>query len=162
MALWARGAAGGTRKPGARFAPNAYKRGFVDVSGRRELKKGPGDDSPGPSDKCDDRWGPIDLIEIEVQPDPEFERDGHNIRSDVKVPLVTVLLGGKIDVKTIHGTVTMTVPAGTSSDSVMRIGGQGIQSAKAKGDHLVRVVVQVPQKEFTDDQQDQLREALGE
>ena len=44
----------------------------------------------------------------------------------------------------------------------MRIGGQGIPTSREKGDHLVRVVVEVPKKDFTDDQKDSLRELLDE
>lgn len=101
------------------------------------------------------------LIEIKVAADPGFQRDGNNIRSDVHVPLVTALLGGKIDVKTLRGTVSMTVPAGTSSDQVLRIRGQGIDADGAKGDHLVRVVVDVPKKTFTEQEQQQLKNQLG-
>ena len=101
------------------------------------------------------------LIEVEVRSDPAFERDGKNIRSDVRVPLLTALLGGKIDVRTIHGSVAMTVPAGTSSDQTLRIRGQGIKSGDQPGDHLVRVVVEVPKKDFTEDEKQDLRQKLA-
>ncbi len=76
------------------------------------------------------------LIEAQIQPHPLFQRDGKNIKSDVKVPVGTALLGGKVDVPTLRGTVTLTIPAGTSSDQVLRIRGQGIPSKDAPGDHL--------------------------
>lgn len=100
------------------------------------------------------------LIEIKVDPDPVFSRDRDNIHSDVHVPLVMALLGGKVDVSTIHGAVTMTVPAGTSSDRVMRIRGQGIHAKGKKGDHLVRIIVDIPKKEFTEEQEIELRKQL--
>lgn len=84
------------------------------------------------------------LVEIEVLPHSEFSRDGSNIRSDLRVPMLTALVGGKLDVPTINGTVTLTIPAGTSSDQTLRIRGQGIPVAGKAGDHLVRVVVTVP------------------
>lgn len=84
------------------------------------------------------------LIEVKVEPHPTFKRDGLNIRSDIKVPVHVALLGGKVDVPTIHGTVSLTIPPGTSSDQVMRIRGQGIKSKKGTGDHLARVVIIVP------------------
>lgn len=101
------------------------------------------------------------LIEIQVEPDAHFRREGNNIHSDVRVALVNALLGGKIDVSTIRGTVTMTIPPGTSSDQVLKIRGQGIETKKGKGDHRVRVVVQVPKKEFSDEQQKQIRKQLA-
>ena len=84
------------------------------------------------------------LVEVEVAPHPMFTRDGNHIRSDAKVPVATALVGGKIDVATVHGTVTLTIPPGTSSDQTLRIRGQGVPQKKGAGDHLVRVVIVVP------------------
>jgi molecular chaperone DnaJ len=101
------------------------------------------------------------LIEVQVEPDPRFRRHGNDISSDIRVPLTTALLGGKIDVPTIRGTVVMTVPPGTSSDQVLKIRGQGVQTSSVKGDHRVRVIVDVPKKEFTEQQAQSLREQLS-
>lgn len=84
------------------------------------------------------------LLEIQVEPHPELERDGLDIRSSVKVPLKTALLGGDVDVATVRGTIRLKVPRGTSSDTWLRLRGQGIETRDGKGDHLVRVVVTVP------------------
>ena len=100
------------------------------------------------------------LIEIEVEPHPTFRREGKNIRSDVKVPVATALLGGKVEVPTIRGSVTMTVPAGTSSDQVLRIRGQGISAKDRSGDHLARVVITVP-KRISPDAHDAIRKYLA-
>lgn len=86
------------------------------------------------------------LIEVQVQPHPSFRRDGEDVRSDVKVPLTTALLGGKVEVPTVKGSVMMTVPPGTSSDQVLRIRGQGIQAKRGAGDHLARLVITVPKQ----------------
>jgi DnaJ-class molecular chaperone len=86
------------------------------------------------------------LIELEVQPHPSFQRDGQNIRSDVKVPVATALLGGKVEVPTLHGSVALTIPPGTSSDQVLRIRSQGVPGKNGSGDHLVRAVVTVPKE----------------
>lgn len=101
------------------------------------------------------------LVEVDVLPHPEFKRDGSNIRSDVKVPVATALLGGKVDVATIHGVVSLSVPAGTSSHTMLRIRGHGVPLKSGKGDHLVRVVVCVP-KELSPAAMDAVREHLME
>lgn len=101
------------------------------------------------------------LIEVNVKTNSRFRRNGNDILSDVHVPLVTALLGGKIDVETVRGMVTMTVPAGTSSDKTMRIRGQGVASKVALGDHLVRIVVDVPKKAFSESEQQNLQRQLG-
>ena len=78
--------------------------------------------------------------------DPEFVRDGLNLKSDLKVPVRIALLGGKLDVPTLRGTGTITIPSCTSSDRVLRIRGQGIRTKDQAGDHLVRVVITVPEE----------------
>lgn len=100
------------------------------------------------------------LIEIKVAPHPSFTREGKNVRSDVRVPVTTALLGGKVDVPTLRGTVALKIPAGTSSDQTLRIRGQGIEMKKGTGDHLIRVSIDVPKKAFTDDEVSQLRQLI--
>ncbi|REK29355.1 MAG: molecular chaperone DnaJ [Planctomycetota bacterium] len=99
------------------------------------------------------------LIEINVQPHPTYRRDGLDIRSDVRVPVATALLGGKVDVSTLHGMATLTIPPGTSSDQTFRLRGQGIRSGKLCGDHLARAVVTVP-KELSDKAKEAVRKHL--
>jgi molecular chaperone DnaJ len=100
------------------------------------------------------------LIEVRVQPHPTFRRAGKNIRSDVKVPVATALVGGKVEVPTLHGTVMLSIPPGTSSDQVLRIRGQGIQSKDGNGNHLVRTVITVP-KDLSADAQAAVKDYLA-
>ncbi len=85
------------------------------------------------------------LIEISVDSHHEFTRQGKNIRSSVRVPLKTAVLGGKVTVSTLREEVELAVPPGTSSDSVLRLKGQG-GGGEEPGDHLVRLVVTVPEQ----------------
>ena len=96
------------------------------------------------------------LIEITVDSHHEFTRQGKNIRSSVRVPLKTAVLGGKVTVNTLREEVELAVPAGTSSDAVLRLKGQGGGGADP-GDHLVRVIVTVPGQPS-----DELKAALGD
>ena len=100
------------------------------------------------------------LFEIQVQPHPTFKREGKNIRSDVRVPVATALLGGKVEIPTLKGSVMLTVPPGTSSDQVLRIRGQGIPAKDSSGDHLVRVVITVP-KDLSPAAQEAIRTHLS-
>ena len=94
------------------------------------------------------------LIEISIDPHHEFTRQGKNIRSSVKVPLRIAVLGGKVTVNTLREEVELAVPPGTSSDSVLRLKGQGA-GGDDPGDHLVRVVVTLP-----DEPSEELKAAL--
>ena len=81
-------------------------------------------------------------LTIRVQPDGEFQRDGHDIISDLDIPFWTAALGGKVDAKTLHGLVSVSIPAGTSTNNLVRLKGKGIKG----GNHLFRVAVTVPKK----------------
>ena len=94
------------------------------------------------------------LISISIATHHEFTRQGKNVRSAVKVPLKTAVLGGRVPVNTLREEVQLNVPPGTSSDAVLRLKGQGA-GGEEPGDHLVRIVVMVPEEPS-----DELRDAL--
>ncbi len=97
------------------------------------------------------------LLKVNVAPDPRFSIDGHHLTTDVAVSPATAALGGEVDVPTLDGHVTMTIPAGTSSGGKLRLKGKGLGG---KGDLFVRLRITVP-KTMTDEQRklyEQLRE----
>lgn len=96
------------------------------------------------------------LLKINVAPDPRFKVDGTNLTSELKVSPATAALGGKADVATLDGTVTMTIPPGTSSGARLRVRDKGLKD----GDLLVRVQIAVP-KTLSDEQRE-LYEKLRE
>ena len=61
--------------------------------------------------------------------------------------------------QTLRGRVEMTIPAGTDSGKVFRMRGQGLPhlEGRGRGDQLVRVFVEVPDK-LTDRQKELLSE----
>lgn len=87
------------------------------------------------------------LIEIAIRPHPLFTRDGNDIEVELPVSFDEAVLGGKVEVPTISGRVTMTVPAGASSGQRLRLKGKGIKPAKgAAGDQQVRLKIVLPDK----------------
>lgn len=88
------------------------------------------------------------LIKVEVEPHPIFTRDGDAVRMELPITLAEAVLGAKIEVPTIDGPVTMTVPPGTSSGDTLRLKGKGLKRAKssARGDQFVRVKLVLPAK----------------
>ena len=89
------------------------------------------------------------FIVIELIPHPTFRREGKDIRSDVKISYPQAALGAKVDVETLWGEETVTVPAGTQPGEVFRLKGKGITNIHrggGKGDHLAEVTVEVPNK----------------
>jgi molecular chaperone DnaJ len=90
---------------------------------------------------------PGDLyIELAVKPHPVFTRAGTSVYVDVPVTFTDAVLGGKIKVPTLDGSVTMTLPEGTDSGKKFKLKGKGIPSRKtgARGDEFAVIKIIVP------------------
>ena len=87
-------------------------------------------------------------IELTVSPHPMFKRDGNHIYVEVPVTIVEAILGGKINVPTLDGSVTMTLPPGTDSGKKFRLKGKGIPNKKTgiNGDEFALIKIVVPKK----------------
>jgi molecular chaperone DnaJ len=81
-----------------------------------------------------------------VQPHAYFTRDGNDIICDVPVTLGEITLGAKIDVPTIDGKISMTIPPGTQNGRKFRLRGKGVPYLKGEGqgDQYVQVRVVLP------------------
>ena len=93
------------------------------------------------------RGGPAGdaLIELKVSRHPVFTRDGADLTMDQPVTLYDAVLGGKIPVRTPEGTVSMTIPAGSSSGKVLRLKGRGAFADGKRGDLLARLMITLPE-----------------
>jgi molecular chaperone DnaJ len=58
------------------------------------------------------------------------------------------MLGSEVAIETLDGPDTLSVPAGTQPGSVVKISGKGVPNLgrRGRGDLLVRVDVQVPER----------------
>jgi DnaJ-class molecular chaperone len=81
------------------------------------------------------------LIEVHIAPHSLFKRDGDNIRIELPVSLAEAVLGARIAVPTVTGPVTMTIPKGSDTGTVLRLRGKGIQRRAKPGDQLVALKV---------------------
>jgi curved DNA-binding protein len=101
------------------------------------------------------------ILQCAVQPHRYFERHGHDIHVEVPVTVTEAALGGKIDVATIDGTMTMTLPPGTSGGARLRLRGKGVPRGNSdqRGDQIAIVRVVVPEK--LTPEQEQLFAALA-
>ncbi|MBI4037281.1 DnaJ domain-containing protein [Candidatus Daviesbacteria bacterium] len=93
------------------------------------------------------RFEGVDIV-FRVKRHPEFIREGADIFSDINLTIPQIVLGDIVEVKTVWGEVKLKVPAGTEPGSLIRIKGQGAPKLKGagKGDHYVRVRVEIPKK----------------
>ncbi len=78
--------------------------------------------------------------------DDRWERKGDDLYIDLPVSVYELVLGGDVRVPTMNGDVTMTVPAGTQSNKLLRLSGKGMPKLKAGGfgDEYVRLIGQLP------------------
>ena len=84
------------------------------------------------------------LVTISVKPHPVFLREGDQIEIELPITLDEAVLGAKIDVPTISGPVSMTIPQGASSGQRLRLKGKGIKRGKTAGDQMVRLKIVLP------------------
>lgn len=87
------------------------------------------------------------MVEVQVSPSSDFDRDDMDIYSVVHVPFTTMALGGTIRIKTVDGDVEYEVKAGTQTHTRIRLKGKGVPSvrqASRRGDQYVTLVVDVP------------------
>jgi curved DNA-binding protein len=87
------------------------------------------------------------VLNIEVQPNARYERDGDNLRTKVPVDLYTAVLGGEVQVPALDKTVALTIPAGTKNGKTIRLRGLGMPHLKnpdQRGDLLAEVDVHLP------------------
>lgn len=92
--------------------------------------------------------GDLYLI-VQVESDPDFERQGDDLFVDVKVDMFTALLGGEIEVPTLTRSVRVKVPAGTQSGRKIRISGKGmpvLRKTDTYGDLYARILITIPDK----------------
>jgi DnaJ-class molecular chaperone len=87
-------------------------------------------------------------VEIRVQPHAFFEAHDNDIHVEVPVTLTEAVLGGRIKVPTIGGSVMLSVPAGSNSGTTLRLKGRGLLDRKSRerGDQYVKLKVVLPDK----------------
>ncbi len=88
-------------------------------------------------------------VHINVRPHKLFRREGYDLRFEMPISFAQAALGDKLEVPTLEGPVTFSIPEGTQPDTTFRLEGRGItrlQGARGKGDLFVKVKLEVPQK----------------
>lgn len=108
--------------------------------GSRVRIPGQGGQSPngGPS-------GDLVLV-IHVRPHPLFKREGDDLHVEAPIRVSEAIKGAKVKVPTFEGPVSVKVPPGTQSGTVLRVRGKGVsRKGRPQGDLYIRFMVHVPQ-----------------
>lgn len=99
------------------------------------------------------------VVELNVEQDPRFTRDGDDLIHELAVTFGQAALGDTVQVPTIDGTAEVKIPAGVQSGQKLRLEGRGMPRLRGadRGDQIVHVRVWTPS-----DLSDEQREALEE
>ncbi|CAJ1014444.1 putative DnaJ domain/DnaJ C terminal domain containing protein [Leishmania utingensis] len=92
-------------------------------------------------------------IEISVEEDPVFHREGSDIHVITPITLSTAVLGGTVRVPTLTGEVETRVPVGTQQGDKLVLRGRGVHrpNHNKTGDFYIHFAVMLP-KELTEEQ----------
>lgn len=86
-------------------------------------------------------------IEIIVTPHKQFVRHGNDIYVQVPISAIDATLGCEIDVPTVYGDVSLTIPAGTQHGQKFRMREKGVKPVNGRGvqgNQIVEVAIEIP------------------
>jgi len=88
------------------------------------------------------------IVFIDEKPHPEFIRDGDDLILIKQLSYARVVLGGTVEVPTLHGTARLKIPPKSRSGKVLRMRGEGLPHLNGfgRGDLLVELSIYVPAK----------------
>ncbi len=85
-------------------------------------------------------------VEVHIRPHAFFTRKGKDVYAEVPVALQESVLGGRIQVQTVHGSVDMNLTKGANTGVVLRLKGKGIKG----GDQYITLKIVLPKEVDTE------------
>jgi len=93
---------------------------------------------------------PGDLyVKIRVSPHPTLRKERYNLIMEMDIKLSEALLGGERKIETLDGEMTIKIPAGANSGTILRVRGRGVPMGignSRRGDLYVRLHIKFPEK----------------
>ncbi len=81
------------------------------------------------------------LVTVRFEKSKQFRRDGSDLRTDVPITLYEAVLGAKVRVPTLDGSVELNLPPGVDTAKALRLKGKGLYG---DGDLYVNLKVVLP------------------
>jgi DnaJ-class molecular chaperone len=103
------------------------------------------------------------LVKVDVTPHQLFRAEGDDVHLEIPISLEEAVLGARIRVPTVNGSVEVAIPSGANSGAQLRLRGKGLRRSggATSGDQVIRLVIKLPQtvdpglKAFVRDRQGQ-------
>jgi molecular chaperone DnaJ len=117
----------------------------------------------GESGRFGGRTGDLYVV-FDVEPDPRYERDGHDLHQRLEVSWPLLVTGGALEVETPYGPDRVKLAAGTPADHVVKLVNAGVPrlQGSGRGDLYLHLRVAVPKALNAEQRQllEQLRRSL--
>lgn len=87
------------------------------------------------------------IVNVKINPHPIFQREGDMLLMKKSIPVWDAILGSSFTITTLDKkTLTINVPAGTQSETMLSCRGEGITNVRTKqrGNLLIKIQVDVP------------------
>ena len=100
------------------------------------------------------------LMKINVLQDPVYQRDGDDLIRTVNIDVYTAILGGKIEIDTLKGDVSVPIKPQTQNNSMLRLKGLGMPhyGKEGNGSLLLKVQLMLP-NHFSDKELELIKQA---
>ena len=97
-------------------------------------------------------------IEIIVDNDKFFKREGNDIHVELEMNMVDAALGCSVEIPTVYGNVDLKIPEGTQNGNVLKLREKGVKDIRSSnfGDQYVHIKVKTPTK-LSQEQKELLR-----
>jgi len=87
------------------------------------------------------------VVTVRVQEHPYFLRRGDDLHLAVPLAVWEAALGAQVEIPTLDGSITLTIPQGTQSGDRMRLGEKGVPHfhGDGRGDQVISLEIVMPQ-----------------
>ena len=86
------------------------------------------------------------FVTVQIRPHAVYRREGRDIHIDLPITVGEAVLGGRVAVPTIDGSVQMSVPKGSSTGKTLRLKERGLPGKGGRGDQFVHLQIMLPDK----------------
>ncbi|MEL6694679.1 MAG: J domain-containing protein [Bacteroidota bacterium] len=88
-------------------------------------------------------------LKIMIKPHSKYTRKGNDLHTEIRVPLLTAILGRKVEITTLKGNMAIEIPEGTQPGKQLKLKGLGMPDYDRSGvfgDLYLKIHIAIPTK----------------